>query len=603
MKRFSRNFIVTGLVTALIAVVTSLPSLSPPARAAGPWYVGPGGSDGSTYPNWSTRRSTVNGIITPTITLNANNPVCNFTKYAGNPVLLVGPDGAWDDDSAWDPTVIKEDSLYKMWYTGDDGTNPSRIGLATSTDGITWTKSGSNPVLSPGESWEIGGISGANVISSTGLYRMWYTGIDSSGTGRIGYASSSDGVTWTKYAGNPVLSIGSAGGWEDTDVLGPAVLKDGSTYHMWYDGNDGAGQSAHHIGHAISTDGLTWTKDPANPVLDIGPPGDWDWLSVYGPNVLKLGTQYMLWYSAKTLPLAWQTGYALSSNGSSWTRQQMLIHEGSPGTFDDASADYPSVISDTTIFKIWYSGFRDGGTYTIGYATAEICGSAPPINLVYLPIVLKNSGGTCPAYYTDDFSNLNSGWLIDDSSTKRFTYIGGQYQIWVKQPGWIIWSTPGAKATDFTAAVSARRASGSKGDYGIVFGINADGNQWYQFMIGPNNYSIWKYDNGNWTALRNWTSSSHIKTGINWNRLKVIRTGTTISVYANNQPLTTISDNSFTGLGRIGLIAASSNSGLDARFDDFSLYPASCGVSAAETGFEMGEPDIYEAPVPPGLEK
>ncbi len=50
-------------------------------------------------------------------------------------------------------------------------------------------------------------------------------------------------------------------------------------------------------------------------------------------------------------------------------------------------------------------------------------------------------------------------------------------------------------------------------------------------------------------------------------------------------------------------MAISASSGpLDARFDDFSLYPASCGVGAAEADFEMGEPGVHEAPAPPGLE-
>lgn len=601
MKRLFRIFIVTGWVTVLIAVVTTLVFISPPARAAGPWYVRPDGSNGNTCLNPAPRYIPTSGVITPIISFNAGDQVCKLNKYAGNPVLPIGPNGAWDDVEVRDPTVLKEDSLYKMWYAGHDGAT-SRIGYATSPTGLTWTKYGGNPVLSSSESWEIGGIVGASVISDTGLYKMWYTGFDSSGIGRIGYATSPDGVAWTKYGGNPVLDIGPAGSWEDTDVLGPTVLKEGSVYHLWYDGNDGAGQSAHRIGHATSTDGATWSKDPANPVLDLGPPGGWDWLSVYSPYVVKLGTQYMLWYSGKTLPLAWQTGYALSNDATNWTRQQMLISEGAPGAFDDASADYPSVIVEGSSFKIWYSGLKDGGSYTIGFATAEICNTASLANSVYLPAILKSSGGSCPAYYTDDFSNPGSGWSVSDNSQRKFGYVGGQYQIWVKVPftGWSV--TPGAKATDFTASVSARRASGNTGGYGIIFGINEDWSEWYEFDIGPNNYSIWKYNNGIWTALRNWTSSPYVKTGTNWNRLKVIRGGSSISVYVNNQLLATLTDGSFTGLRRIGLTAGSSSVGNDTRFDNLSLYPASCGVGAAETGFEMGEPGVYEAPAPPGLE-
>ena len=122
------------------------------------------------------------------------------------------------------------------------------------------------------------------------------------------------------------------------------------------------------------------------------------------------------------------------------------------------------------------------------------------------------------------------------------------------------------------------------------------GSQFYEFIVEDTYYSIWKYDWGNWTALQDWTASGHISTGTNWNRLKVIRNGASISVYANNQLLTTVSDSDFTGLRRIGLVAYSpDDSGLDARFDDFALYSASCGAgaaSAAGVGFEMGDPGV-----------
>jgi len=529
----------------------------------------------------------------------SNTPcACNLTKILGNPVLSKGANGTWDDDEVWRPVVLKEGSGYKMWYVADDGSTPSRLGLATSSNGLAWAKYGGNPVLSPGGGWEAGGLSGGSVISDSGQYKIWYTGFNSSGVGRIGYATSPNGINWTKYGGNPVLDVGVSGSWEDADVMFPSVLKQGNTYHMWYEGNDGSGQSTHRIGHATSSDGISWAKDLANPVLDVGPPGDWDWLDTYGPNVIRHNNNFILWYSGRTLPEAWQTGYALSSDGVNWTRQKMLIPEGAPGAFDQASADYASVIADGANFRIWYSG-HNGTHYAIGYASAQVCGAAGPAAFVYLPLVRKSNTTSCPAYYTDNFSDPGSGWPVSDDNNRRFAYLNGQYQIWVKKPasGWFV--SPGAKATDFTASVSARRASGSGGAYALQFGLNEDWSQFYEFAIEGNRYSIWRYSSGSWTPLRNWTSSPAIATGTNWNRLKVIRQGSSISVYVNNQFLATVTDGAFSGFRRIGLASYSPGSGgLDARFDNFSLYPASCGVGAAELNFEMGQPEIHEAPGP-----
>jgi hypothetical protein len=117
--------------------------------------------------------------------------------------------------------------------------------------------------------------------------------------------------------------------------------------------------------------------------------------------------------------------------------------------------------------------------------------------------------------------------------------------------------TPGTKATDFAAEVSARVISGTYGGYGIVFGINEDWSELYQVHIEAGYYSIWRRSGGTWTALEYWTASDFINASTEWNRLKVVRDGADIALYVNDQHLTTVTDGTFTGLRRIGLLAYS----------------------------------------------
>ena len=63
--------------------------------------------------------------------------------YVG-PALRVNP-GGWDSHSLWAPHIVKSGSTYFMFYTGTDGPagdpkTKQRIGLATSTDLLTWTR-------------------------------------------------------------------------------------------------------------------------------------------------------------------------------------------------------------------------------------------------------------------------------------------------------------------------------------------------------------------------------------------------------------------------------------------------------------------------------
>jgi predicted GH43/DUF377 family glycosyl hydrolase len=177
--------------------------------------------------------------------------------------------------------VIKDGAIYKMWYTGSDGTAvpPYRIGYATSPDGITWTKDPSNPIFGLGTSpaWDDTKVYMASVIFNGTAYKMWYTG-NNGPNDRIGYATSPDGISWTRYAGNLcsgtsgdgcVFDKGSPGSWDSVAVRKPTVVYYGATYHLWYSGLDGANWR---IGYAISPDGITWTRYASNSCL--GTSGD-----------------------------------------------------------------------------------------------------------------------------------------------------------------------------------------------------------------------------------------------------------------------------------------------------------------------------------------
>ena len=112
---------------------------------------------------------------------------------------------------------------------------------------------------------------------------MWYAG-GSGSRWQIGYASSSNGISWTKSTANPILGPGPAGTWDDYWVFSPEVLFDGTTYHMWYTGYDG---TIRRTGYATSTNRIAWTKYSENPVLDVGPTGSWDDFYASVPQIVR----------------------------------------------------------------------------------------------------------------------------------------------------------------------------------------------------------------------------------------------------------------------------------------------------------------------------
>ncbi len=132
----------------------------------------------------------------------------NWTKY-NSPVLAAGPSGSWDEGGVQAPSVIWNGTLYLMYYTGANRTFASDIGLASSKDMVHWQKYEGNPILTrTANKWDAYSVEFASAIHDSALYKMWYTGRQSLQVpfGSIGYAFSSDGLHWTKYDGNPVIT-------------------------------------------------------------------------------------------------------------------------------------------------------------------------------------------------------------------------------------------------------------------------------------------------------------------------------------------------------------------------------------------------------------
>lgn len=303
----------------------------------------------------------------------------DWTKLSGNPVFSVGASGAWDDHFVFAPSVLMDGSTYKMWYVGSSAVDPNRkVGYATSTDGITWTRQGSAPVFGAGSAgaWDAK-ISFPSVIKDGSIYKMWYTGLNAADAGQVGYATSPDGINWTRYGANPVLTYGTNGSWDAVYIGSPNVVKVGSQYHMWYRGGVNGG-----IGYATSPDGIAWTKYAGNPVIAIGS-GGWD-QTAYHPRVIYDGIGFHMWYSGCNLAGdVCQVGYAISSNGSHWTRKGMALPQGASGAWDSHGADHASVLQVGDTLKMWYSGYN-GTNYQIGYASAAVLDYQ-----VFIPIVRK----------------------------------------------------------------------------------------------------------------------------------------------------------------------------------------------------------------------
>jgi hypothetical protein len=158
--------------------------------------------------------------------------------------------------------------------------------------------------------------------------------------------TSSDGISWTKHAGNPVLTPGGEN-WNNVCAIHPFVLFESGTYKMWLltIGDDGGGGISY-IAYATSTDGIAWTWHPSNPLF--GP--TWE-DSLWRPYVLQQGGTYQMWYS-NHYDGENHTTYATSPDEVSWTKLGSPVLSGTPGEWDEGFASDPSVKYHGSLYTI-----------------------------------------------------------------------------------------------------------------------------------------------------------------------------------------------------------------------------------------------------------
>ncbi len=288
-----------------------------------------------------------------------------WIKYPGNPLNL-GSCVSW-------PWVVYDGQKFKMWYTNlTEAGDVENICFADSPDGIDWTRHG--VVLDRGElgSWDSACLMAAVVLYDETTYKMWYLGMGPTwGSLSVGYATSLDGMNWTKFGKNPVLVPGGNGGWDNWNICPMSIIFNGTHYIMWY-GAQAVPDCNVAMGVATSVDGVNWTKYPANPVL-VGGPSGWDSAHIFAGPVIAGGSQYEMWYYGQPRDLPGGIGLATSPDGFSWTKYggNPVLESGPTGAWDCATVHGPSVVEKDGHLLMWYSGLDWAGSQRIGLATSR----------------------------------------------------------------------------------------------------------------------------------------------------------------------------------------------------------------------------------------
>jgi sucrose-6-phosphate hydrolase SacC (GH32 family) len=220
-----------------------------------------------------------------------------FVPYAHNPLFSGTGAETWDKFIRERGFILFEDGIYKMWYTGYNGDDNSTkyLGYATSDDGIKWTRYPKNPIFD--KKW----TEDMFVMKYEGIYYMY-----AEGKNDVAHTlTSANGIDWKEQGDLIILT-------EKGDTIPgpygtPSVLIENGRWYLFYERNDEA------IWLATSSDRRTWKNVRDEPVLKKGP-GEYDSGALAANQVIKYKGKYYMYYHGSS-----NAGWATPGAASIWT--------------------------------------------------------------------------------------------------------------------------------------------------------------------------------------------------------------------------------------------------------------------------------------------
>lgn len=180
----------------------------------------------------------------------------------GDPVLAPQGDG-FESAGTFNPAVVKKGGEFVMLYRAQDRSGTSRLGYASSADGVHFVRR-TEPVLVPTADYEKdGGVEDPRLVLIGGTYYLTYTGYNKK-EAQLCLATSKDLIHWERQG---VIMPANRGRWNVGWTKSGAILteKINGKYWMYYMADPA--KDVNEMGVAYSSDLIHWTEALDEPVL------------------------------------------------------------------------------------------------------------------------------------------------------------------------------------------------------------------------------------------------------------------------------------------------------------------------------------------------
>lgn len=229
-----------------------------------------------------------------------------WKRVSTEPIL--GPTGqGFESAGVFNPAVVKDGGRFVMLYRAQDKYGTSRLGYATSNDGVHFTRS-AQPTFVPKTDYEKdGGVEDPRLVKIAGTWYLTYTGYNKHDA-QLCLATSRDLIHWQRRG---ILLPAYKGKWNVKWTKSGAIIprKIGGKWWMYYLGTKP--DDTDQMGLAWSNDLLHWTDALDKPVL-ARRPGQFDSRVVEpGPPPVMTRQGIFLIYNGADDHLVYRTGWVL----------------------------------------------------------------------------------------------------------------------------------------------------------------------------------------------------------------------------------------------------------------------------------------------------
>ena len=235
----------------------------------------------------------------------------NWRAGQENPIFTAGGPGRWDAKIRERGWILRDADEWQLWFTGYDGSRAGikLLGYATSHDGIHWTRSPTNPIYR--DHW----VEDMCVLRHGDTYYMF---AESENNNHAQMLMSKNGTDW-KWVGPLDVRQTNGNKIARRPCGTPTVWREGNTWYLMYEWKDQG------VWLATTKDpiSLIWHNVQEEPVLSPGP-ASYDKEMIAVNQVIKYKGAYFAIYhgsgSGTAVPRIWNTDIALSTDRVHWQK-------------------------------------------------------------------------------------------------------------------------------------------------------------------------------------------------------------------------------------------------------------------------------------------